>query len=38
MGRAMTEVSLTDDAGQSHELRAEGVGPAPLDLRLAGST
>ena len=38
MGRAMSEVSLTDDAGQSHDLRAEGVGPAPLDLRLAGST
>ena len=26
MGRAMSEISLTDDAGQSHDLRAEGVG------------
>jgi len=26
MGRAMAEISLTDDAGQSHDLRAEGVG------------
>jgi hypothetical protein len=26
MGQAMSEISLTDDAGQSHELRAEGVG------------
>jgi len=26
MGRAMSEISLTDDAGQSHGLRAEGVG------------
>jgi hypothetical protein len=26
MGRAMSEISLTDDAGQSHNLRAEGVG------------
>jgi hypothetical protein len=25
MGQAMSEISLTDDAGQSHELRAEGV-------------
>ena len=26
MGRAMSEISLTDDAGRSHELRAEDVG------------
>ena len=26
MGQAMSEISLTDDAGQSHDLRAEGVG------------
>jgi hypothetical protein len=26
MDRAMSEISLTDDAGQSHDLRAEGVG------------
>src|SRR5215467_10079541 len=26
MGRAMSEISLTDDAGQSHNLRAEDVG------------
>src|SRR5215469_14807609 len=26
MGRAMSEISLTDDAGRSHDLRAEGVG------------
>jgi hypothetical protein len=26
MDRAMSEISLTDDAGRSHELRAEGVG------------
>jgi hypothetical protein len=26
MSRAMSEISLTHDAGQSHELRAEGVG------------
>lgn len=26
MGQAMSEISLTDDAGQSHELRAEAVG------------
>jgi hypothetical protein len=26
MGQAMAEISLTDDAGQSHDLRAEGVG------------
>ena len=26
MGQAMSEISLTDDAGQSHELRADGVG------------
>jgi hypothetical protein len=25
MGQAMSEISLTDDAGQSHDLRAEGV-------------
>src|SRR5262245_57951752 len=26
MGRAMSQISLTDDAGRSHDLRAEGVG------------
>jgi hypothetical protein len=26
MGQAMSEISLTDDAGQFHDLRAEGVG------------
>jgi hypothetical protein len=26
IGQAMAEISLTDDAGQSHDLRAEGVG------------
>jgi hypothetical protein len=26
MDRAMSQISLTDDAGQSHDLRAEGVG------------
>src|SRR5215468_2248833 len=26
MGRAMSEISLTDDAGRSHDLRAAGVG------------
>ena len=26
MGQAMSEISLTDDAGQSHDLRAEDVG------------
>jgi hypothetical protein len=26
MGQAMSEISLTDDAGQSHDLRAEAVG------------
>jgi len=26
MGRAMSQISLTDDAGQSHDLRAEDVG------------
>jgi len=26
MGQAMSEISLTDDAGQSHKLHAEGVG------------
>ena len=34
MGQAMSEISLTDDAGQSHDLRAEGVGWS-RDLSLA---
>ena len=33
MGQAMSEISLTDDAGQSHDLRAEGVGWSRLQER-----
>ena len=33
MGQAMSEISLTDDAGQSHDLRAEDVGWSRLQER-----
>jgi hypothetical protein len=33
MGQAMAEISLTDDAGQSHDLRAEEVGWSRLQER-----
>ena len=33
MGQAMSEISLIDDAGQSHDLHAEGVGWSRLEER-----